>query len=161
LAKVFGMRVIGIRRSGKAKPYVDEMYKPTALRKLLPRADFVIVCAPDTPESHQMIGRREIALLKRGAGLVNYSRAGLVDYTALRKRLQRGEISAVLDVFSPEPLPATSPLWKTRNLIITPHSSSDDPITYVPRTLDLVLENTMRLYERRQLLNVVHRRLAY
>lgn len=161
-AKMFGMHVIGIRRSGKAKPKVDEMHKPGALRRLLPRADFVIVCAPDTPGSHHMIGKREIALMKPGSGLVNYSRAGLVDYDALRKRLNgKGDIGAILDVFTPEPLPGSSPLWKTRNLIITPHSSSDDPVTYVPLTFDLVLENALRLAGGKPLLKVVDRALGY
>ena len=49
------------------------------------------------------------------------------------------EISAVLDVFSPEPLPASSPLWHTPNLVITPHCSSDDTEAYTPRTLDLLI----------------------
>jgi phosphoglycerate dehydrogenase-like enzyme len=53
------------------------MFQPQALPDLLPRADFVLVTAPDTANTHHMIGAREIALLKPGAGIVNYSRAGL------------------------------------------------------------------------------------
>ena len=160
-AKRFGMYVIGIRRSGKRKQYVDEMHRPAALRKLIPQADFVLVSAPDTRHSHQIIGRKEIYALKTGAGLLNYSRAGLVDYDALKERLERNEVSAVLDVFDPEPLPRSSSLWRNSNLIITPHSSSDDPAHYVPGTLDLVLCNAVRLSEGKRLFNVVDPELEY
>ena len=154
-ASGFGLEVIGVRRSGKPSKGVREMHRPQALRKLLPRADFVLVATPDTAETHQMLGRAEIALLKRGAGLVNVGRGGVVDYDALRERLRAGELSAVLDVFDPEPLPSSSPLWRTPNLIITPHSSLDDPGYYVPRTLDFVIENALRLADKKALRNRV------
>ena len=160
-ASGFGLDVIGIRRSGKPRKGVRQMHRPAALRTLLPRADFVLVATPDTDETHQMIGRAEIALLKRGAGLVNIGRAGVVDYEALRERLQAGELSAVLDVFDPEPLPSGSSLWRTPNLIITPHSSLDDPGYYVPRTLDLVLENAIRLADGKALRNRVELERQY
>ena len=102
-----------------------------------------------------------MALMKSGAGLINYSRAGLVDYEALRVRLNGGQLSAVLDVFSPEPLPADSPLWVASNLLITPHCSSDDEAYYTPRTLDLVLANARRLIEGKPLRNRVSRQLQY
>ena len=160
-AKRFGLRVIGIRRTGKPHRYVDEMHRPEDLRKLLPEADFVMVTAPHTDATHHLIGPAEIALLKSGAGIVNYSRANLVDYEALRARLERREISAVLDVFSPEPLPADSPLWWTPNLILTPHSSSDDTELYTPKTLDLVMRNVERLLGGKKLLNRVSPTLQY
>lgn len=157
----FGLDVIGVRRSGKPRKGVREMHRPEALRALLPRADFVLVATPDTAETHQMLGRTEITLLKRGAGLVNVGRAGVVDYEALRERLQAGELSAVLDVFDPEPLSSASPLWRTPNLIITPHSSLDDPEYYVPRTLDFVLKNAMRLAGKKALRNRVDLKRQY
>jgi glyoxylate/hydroxypyruvate reductase len=160
-AKSVGLTVIGIRRSGRARPGVAEMHPPEALRSLLPRADFVLVATPDTTRTHGMLGAGELALLKRGAGLVNIGRAGVVDYEALRARLLAGEISAVLDVFDPEPLPEASPLWQTPNLIITPHSSLDDPGYYVPATLDLVIANGKRLGEGKALRNRVDLRHQY
>jgi glyoxylate/hydroxypyruvate reductase A len=160
-AKRFGMRVVGIRRTGRSHRAVDAMHRPEDLPKLLPEADFVLVAAPHTDATHHLIGAAEIALLKRGAGLVNYSRANLVDYEALRARLERGEISAVLDVFNPEPLPGDSPLWRTPNLVITPHSSSDDTERYTPRTLDLVMRNMERFLAGKALMNRVSPRLQY
>ena len=144
-AKRFGMKVIGVRRTGKPRPQVDEMHKPAALRRLIPRADFVAVTTPATARTKRMLGPKEIALLKKGAGLLNYSRAALVDYEALRRRLVGGEVSAILDVFDPEPLPKGSPLWKTPNLIVTPHCSSDDIDAYIPDTLDFFFANLERL----------------
>lgn len=160
-AKRFGMKVIGVRRTGQPRPSVDEMHKPAALRRLLPRADFVAITTPATASTTQMLGAKEIALLKKGAGLLNYSRAALVDYDALRKRLVRGEVSAILDVFDPEPLPRDSPLWKTPNLIITPHCSSDDTERYTPKTLDLVFGQMKRFLAGKKLANVVDRQLEY
>jgi len=154
-AKRFGLKVLGIRRTGKPAPGVDRMYKPKDLDRLLPQADFVIMCAPATAESRGMVGRKQIGLMHNGAGLVNYSRAALIDYEALRERLERRELSAVLDVFDPEPLPSSSPLWKTPNLVITPHCSSDDSEAYTPRTLDLVFRNVKRLMAGKPLENVV------
>jgi phosphoglycerate dehydrogenase-like enzyme len=160
-AKRAGMQVLGIRRTGKPRRHVDEMFTPPELHALLPRADFVLVSAPHTDASDGLLGARELAMLKKGAGLVNYSRAGLVDYAALRAKLQAGELSAVLDVFDAEPLPASSPLWHTPNLIITPHCSSDDREQYTPRTLDLVMGNVQRLLDGRPLVNRVSRKHQY
>lgn len=160
-AKRFGLRVIGIRRSGKPHRSVDEMHRPEALRSLLPEADFVLMTAPHTADTEQMLGAAEIAAMKPGAALVNYSRAQLVDYGALRRRLESNELVAILDVFDPEPLPPDSPLWQTPNLIITPHCSSDDRELYTPRTLDLVFRNMERFIAGRPLANRVSRRLQY
>ena len=137
------------------------MHTPDDLAALLPRADFVLMSAPHTNESHHRIGARELALLKKGAGLVNYSRASCVDYDAFIDKLERDEMSAVLDVFDPEPLPACSPLWEAPNVIITPHCSSDDSDYYTQRTLDLVLENIERYLTGKALKNRVRLDLQY
>jgi glyoxylate/hydroxypyruvate reductase len=160
-AKRFGMTVIGIRRTGRPHRHVDAMHRPAALPKLLPRADFVLIATPHTKDTHQLIGRRELNLMKPGAGLINYSRAQLVDYDALAPKLRNGELSAVLDVFDPEPLPRSSPLWKLPNLIITPHCSSDDTERYTPKTLDLICRNLERLMAGKSLLNRVSPRYQY
>jgi phosphoglycerate dehydrogenase-like enzyme len=160
-AKRFGLHVIGVRRTGKKHRHVDDMYQPASLRKILPKADFVLVAAPHTSETHHMMGAKEIALMKRGAGLINFSRANLVDYDALRVRLEANELRAILDVFDPEPLPASSPLWRTPNLIITPHASSDDKSNYTPRTLNLVFQNMERFIQGKSLRNRVSAKLQY
>ena len=160
-AKQFGLRVLGVRRSGRSHRYVDMMYRPKDLSKILPKADFVLITAPHTQETHHLINARMIDRMKRGAGLVNYSRAHLVDYQALCRKLERGDLTAVLDVFDPEPLPANSPLWHMPNLLITPHSSSDDASRYTPDTLDLLFRNVVRLLDGKPLLNRVRPSLGY
>ncbi len=160
-AKKFGIHVIGVRRSGKAHPAVDAMFRPRDLMRLIPKADFILITAPYTKDTHYLMGAQQLRLMKKGAGLINYSRANLVDYDALRKKLKRGEITAILDVFDPEPLPSSSPLWRTPNLLITPHSSSDDTERYTPDTLDLVFRNMARFMKGQSLLNRVHADLGY
>jgi glyoxylate/hydroxypyruvate reductase A len=93
---------------------------------------------------------------KSGVGLINVGRAALLDEAALIDFLKTGQVSgAVLDVFSPEPLPADSPLWSAPNLIVSPHVSSDDADLYMSRTMDLVCSNVRRLIAGREPENVV------
>jgi len=160
-AKHFGLHTLGMRRTAKPHRFVDEMYSPDALLDLLPRADFVIVTAPHTPATNRIIGKQEFGVMKRGAGFVNYSRAGLVDYDALRDALSTGYISAVVDVFDEEPLPESSLLWDTPNLIITPHSSSNDPVNHARRSLELLFENVSRYMAGKSLLNIVNPEQQY
>ncbi len=161
-AKRHGLRVVGLRRQGRPARYVDRMYGPKDLAKLLRQADFVLVSAPLTPETHHLIGRRELDLMKPTAGLINMGRAPVVDYDALSDKLREGTLAgAVLDVFDPEPLPKRSPLWRTPNLIMTPHVSSDDDDAYIPLTLDLFFDNLARHLDGRPLRNRVRPALGY
>jgi phosphoglycerate dehydrogenase-like enzyme len=161
-ARRLGLRILGVRRTARPHRAVHEMYGPEDLPRLLPTADFVLVATPLTGETRQLIGHAEFDLMKAGAGFINIGRAAVVDYAALSEKLQTGEISgAVLDVFDPEPLPSSSPLWDVPNLIITPHVSSDDAARYAARTLNLVLQNVRRLAEHRTLLNPVQRERQY
>ncbi len=86
--------------------------------------------------------RRRLNLLPAGACLLNIGRGDLLDQEALCDLLDQDRLSgAVLDVFTPEPIPAGHRLWTTPNLIISPHTSADDPNTYNNRSLDIFLEN--------------------
>jgi phosphoglycerate dehydrogenase-like enzyme len=160
-AKRFDMRVLGIRRSGEAHPDVDEMHTPDHLHALLPRADIIAVTAPHTPETQHVFGKCEFDLMKDGAGFISYSRSRLVDYAAMREQLQNDRLSAIVDVFDEEPLPSSSPLWHTPNLILTPHSSSNDPEQHAARSLDLLFENLARFLNQEPLENIVDPVLQY
>ena len=160
--KALGLHVIGVSRHGAALDEVDEMHAAGALDRVLPRADFVFVATPLTAETRNLLDRRRQALLKPGAGVVNVGRAATMDYDALADHLRSGHLSgAIIDVFDPEPLPPGSPLWRTPNLIVTPHVSADDGDSYVPMTLDLVFRNLRRYLAGEALLNVVRPDLGY
>jgi hypothetical protein len=161
-AKRLGLRVIGIRRRVRSHRYVDEVFDLRDLHRALRQADFIFVAAPLTPESRNLLDKNMLSSVKAGAGLINVGRAGVVDYDAVRVALKSGALAgAVLDVFEQEPLPSSSPLWRTPNLILMPHCSSDDLALYMPLTLDLVFENARRLMAGRLLKNRVNPRRGY
>lgn len=161
-ANRLGLHVLGVRHRGNPARYVDEMFGPDGIDEVMRRADFVVVTVPTTPETIGLIDHRRLGLMKPTAGFINMSRAPVVDYEALAERLEAGKLAgAILDVFDPEPLPASSPLWTTRNLIITPHVSGDDDTAYVPRTLDLMFDNIGRSLAGKPLRNRVRPKLGY
>jgi phosphoglycerate dehydrogenase-like enzyme len=160
-AKKLGAKVIAVTRTGKAERPADAAFPVTRIDAVLPQADFVIVAAPLTPATRNLLDRKRLALLKREAGLVNIGRAPIVDYEALREMLVKGDLAgAVLDVFQPEPLPADSPIWDTPNLIVLPHVSCDE-LRYVERLFDFWFENLARFRAGRKLVNLVDRKLGY
>jgi phosphoglycerate dehydrogenase-like enzyme len=155
-ARAFGMRVLAVTRSGKADTSLaDRVFASKDLLRALPEADYVVLAAPDTPETHHMIGARELAALKRTACLVNIARGSLVDELALIAALQRGAIAAAaLDVAEQEPLPPESPLWRLDNVFITPHTSAVSEQLW-PRQAKLIIENLERWFAGRELINRV------
>lgn len=162
LVRRFGLRVLGVRRSGKPHPLVERMYRPKDLAKAFARADFVVLTLPLTPESRGLVGRRELDALPRHAGIVNLGRGGVMDYDALADKLEREELGgAVLDVFPEEPIPADSRLWTTPNLVASPHCAVDDAREYVTRCLDIFFDNLGRYLAGRPLRNRIDPALGY
>jgi phosphoglycerate dehydrogenase-like enzyme len=161
-ARAFGMRVLGVTRSGKGDaPLAERIYPAADLLRALPEADFVVLAAPDTPETNHMIGARELAAMKRTACLINIARGNLVDEAALIAALQGGAIAAAaLDVTAQEPLPPESPLWRLENVFITPHTSSVSEQLW-PRQTALVIENLERWFSGREVINRVDMTRGY
>jgi phosphoglycerate dehydrogenase-like enzyme len=161
-AQSLGLTVLGIRRSGRPHELVDEMFSIGELDALLPRADFVVLAAPLTSETINLMDDRRFGLMKRGAGFFNFGRAGSVDHHALLERLDNGHLSgAVIDVVDKEPLDPNSSLWHAKNLTIMPHVSSDDLDLYLLKTFDLVFQNLERLLTNEPLVNFVDRMKQY
>jgi phosphoglycerate dehydrogenase-like enzyme len=161
-AQRLGLKTIGIRRTPRDTEGFDEVHALDRFDELMPTADFLLVTLPATPKTEGLIDSRRLALLPNHAGLINMGRAAVVDYQALTAALvDRSLAGAVLDVFDPEPVSPGSALWDVPNLIMTPHMSSDDAVTYVPRTLDLVFENLNRLATGAPLKNRVDPKLGY
>ena len=161
-ARTLRLTVVGVRRSQRAVPGVARIYPPHQLVAALAGADFLVIAAPLTAATANLVDRRALAALRPGAGVVNVARAGLLDHDALCALLRSGHLSgAILDVFAPEPLPATSSLWSVPNLIVNPHVSSDDAERYMADTMSLVCRNVLRLLARRPLENVVNAATGY
>jgi phosphoglycerate dehydrogenase-like enzyme len=138
----FGLHVTGVRATPRPHPHCAEVITTDQLDHVLPRTEFLVLACPLTDATRGLIDRRRLRLLPQGAGLVNIGRGALLDQDTLCDLLDAGRLSgAVLDVFTPEPIPAGHRLWRTRNLIISPHTSADDPPTYNPRSLDLFFDN--------------------
>ena len=95
-----------------------------SLDEALRRAQIVAVHAPTLPETHHLIGRRELALMRDGAGLVNTARSWLVDEQALIEELRTGRLSAAIDVFDEEPFAADSPFRSLSGVLLTPHRAA-------------------------------------
>lgn len=91
------------------------------LDELCATSDMVSIHAPQLPETHHLIDRRRLALLRDGATLVKTARGALVDQDALITELAAGRIDAVIDVTDPDVLPAQSPLYDLPNVLLTPH----------------------------------------
>lgn len=116
------MATVGISRSPKSSPWLDESLRMADLAAQLPLADAVVLALPHTPETENLLGEAEFAAMKESAYLINIGRGALVDEDALLAALREGRIAgAASDVFWTEPLPADSPLWDEPRLLITPH----------------------------------------
>lgn len=160
--KALGVTVLGVNRSGRSHPSVDVMVTTDRIDQVLPQADYVFVSLPATPETIGIFGRARLESMKPGAGIINVGRASAMDYEALSDLLRSGHLSgAVIDVFDPEPLPPSSPLWSVPNLILTPHVSADDGDNYVRITLDILFNNLRRHLNGEPLQNVVRPELGY
>lgn len=147
LAKAFDMHVIGIKRNlATAGAAADEVYTPDKLLAVLPRADYVALTCPLTPETEGVIDAMALAAMKPSAYLINMARGRVVDEPALIAALQRGQLAgAGLDCTWQEPLPPDSPLWTLDNVVLTPHTAGETR-RYEENVIDILLENLTRLW---------------
>jgi phosphoglycerate dehydrogenase-like enzyme len=155
-AKALGMRVWGVTRSGKGDAtHAEKIVASAELHSVLPYADYVLLCAPETAETNSLIGTEQLALMKRSARLINVGRGSLVDEAALISALKSGALGgAAVDVAQTEPLPATSPLWRAPNLFITPHTSALSDRLW-PRETVMLVDLLERWFDGRELFNRV------
>lgn len=159
VCKALRMKVIGVGRTRNplesATSPLDEFLPVKDLNKVLPRADNLVLIAPHTPESEKLIGAKELALMPRGAILINIARGPLIDEAALIDALAAGHLGgAGLDVFEKEPLPRESPFWEMPNVLVSPHSASTSNQEN-RRIIDLFCENLKRFLSGQPLINVL------
>jgi phosphoglycerate dehydrogenase-like enzyme len=159
IGRAFGMTVIGVKRDAvgidPATLNLHELYGPAQLGEALPRAEYLVLITPHTPDTEKMIGAPELAALPEGAIVINIARGAIVDEPALVEALRSGHLGGVaLDVFAEEPLPAESPLWDMPNVLVSPHSGSTSDREN-GRLTNLFCENLRRFLAGEPLLNVL------
>lgn len=124
-ARAFGARVIGSRRSPSAGDPTDLTVTPDRLHEVIGDADVIVLAAPATPATVDLVDATFLAGVKPGCLLVNVARGTLIDDDALLAALDDGRLGgAVLDVFRTEPLPPDHPYWSHPSVRITPHNAA-------------------------------------
>lgn len=132
-AQVFHPACIrGVRRTVReSDPAFTSVHAIAALDALLPETDLLVMALPSTPETVGILSRERLALLPQGAYVVNVGRGTAVDQDALIDALESGHLAAAaLDVVVPEPLPASHPLRRAKNLLLTPHVAGNMTLGY-------------------------------
>lgn len=176
LAHAFGMRILACKRNpdqktddgwivpGTGDPagaLPERYFSLEQLPAMLAECDYLILTLALTPASYHILDAAALRSLKPGAVLVNVARGGLIDEPALVEALRSGHVRAAgLDVFEPEPLPATSPLWDLPNVLLTPHISGTHP-AHDQRLIALFTENLRRYLAGQPLLNQVDPTAGY
>jgi D-2-hydroxyacid dehydrogenase (NADP+) len=161
-AAAFGMTITGVDpKDTPPTPAVRQMVKPAQLDTVLPQADVVFITVPETPATHGMLGAPQFQMMKKGAYFIAVSRGTVYSMDGLVQALSSHRLAgAGVDVTDPEPLPKTHPLWKFKNVVITPHiaGASDHSLT---RVLELLRENIAHFAAGEPLLNTVDRKQGY
>jgi phosphoglycerate dehydrogenase-like enzyme len=154
LAQVFGMNIQAVTRSGSGdSSLAAKIYPATQLEAALAQADYVVVAAPETPATNNLLGPRQFAAMKPTAFVVNVARGSLIDEVALNAALEQNKIAgAALDVAAEEPLPSESPLWRQKNILITPHLAAASEHLW-PRQTELLLKNLDLWFAGKELIN--------
>jgi phosphoglycerate dehydrogenase-like enzyme len=177
LADSFGMRVLVTKRdlmhlnddegytlpgTGDADASIpDRLYPPEALASMARESDYLVVTLPLTEGTRHTVNAAVLNAMKPTAVLVNIGRGPVVDEKALIEALQAKKIAgAALDVFEQEPLPASSPLWKMENVIVSPHVAGANA-EYKEKAATLFAENLQRYIEGESLLNRINRTYGY
>ena len=140
---------------------LDRVGGPETLPELLGESDFIVLAAPLTPETEEMINAETLAMVKPGAWLINVARGRLIDERALLRALRDGPLGgAVLDTFRDEPLPPMSSFYDLPNVIVTPHTAWSSG-RVLDRSIELFCDNLRRFAKGEPLLNVVDPAAGY
>jgi phosphoglycerate dehydrogenase-like enzyme len=176
LCHTLGLRIIAIKRDpsdrvdrgyiipGTGDPagtIPEQVLAPDRIDEVLPEAEYVVVAAAATRDTHHLIGEAQLRRMRPDAFLINVARGEVVDEAALIRALRERWIAgAGLDVFEHEPLSADSPLWSLDNVILSPHVAGITP-RYDDHVVEIFAENLRRYLAGKPLLNVVDRARGY
>ena len=157
-------KIVGVNRRGrKPSDVYDEIVTQDELDRVLPETDVLVLCLPGTAETNHILSKERIAKLPETSFVINIGRGNAVDENALADALNHGKLAgAALDVFAAEPLPKNSPLWETKNLIITPHCSGKMTLAYTrDRSVTMFCEDLANFVAGQPLLRAVDTKLGY
>jgi phosphoglycerate dehydrogenase-like enzyme len=159
--KGFGVRILGLNTTGKAAEYFDTCFSMKEIDNMLLECDVVIITAPSTKQTLNLINKERFKSFKQGAFLVNVARGNIINEIALIENLNIGKIAgAALDVFEEEPLSQESVLWNFHNVIITPHNSWISEMRNI-RRWNVIYDNLRRYINREELKNKVNLEKGY
>lgn len=153
LLRVFGLRTVGVNRTGVAVEHCDEVIRYADLASVLPATDWLVLACPLTDLTRRLVDKAAIGLLPAGARIINVARGEVLDEAALIDALRDGHVSAAyLDVFSQEPLPPDSPLWSMDNVLLSAHTAGASA-DYDANVQAIFLENLRRFGAGQPLMN--------
>lgn len=164
IAKALNMRVLATKAHPEGKYHdVDTVYPSSGMTEVMSKSDFLVLLLPITPSTRNIIGDKELRLMKPTSFLINVSRGGIVDEAALAQALKEKRLAgAALDAFAsdPGPIPEDSLLWDVPNLIMTPHNAGQrsDYGELVVRQFCLNLKRYLRGQE---FIGTVNKELGY
>ena len=156
--------IVGVCRSGKSsQPVYDKVLPVSQLDTVLPETDLLAMSLPATAETRGILSRERLALMPEGSYIVNVGRGSAIDEDALAEALESGHLAgAALDVFQKEPLPEGNRLWKTKNLLITPHVAGNMTLPYTKdKNVNMFLEDLENFTKGAQLHYLVDKKLGY
>ncbi|MEO1108690.1 MAG: glyoxylate/hydroxypyruvate reductase A [Pseudomonadota bacterium] len=152
-------RVLGWSRTEKDIQGVTCLHGAEGLRTALSQSEIVVLLLPDTPATENTLNAATLALMPKGAKIINPGRGPLIDDNALLDALNTGQVGhATLDVFRIEPLPPEHPYWTHPNVTVTPHIASETrPVT----AAQVICENIQRGEAGEPFVHLVDRQLGY
>lgn len=156
--------IIGVCRNGKSSEAVyDKVLPVSKLDNILPQTDLLAMSLPSTPETRGILSRDRLSLLPQDSYIINVGRGSAIDEDALADNLENNHLAgAALDVFQTEPLPQNHRLWKTKNLLITPHVAGNMSLAYTrDKNVQMFIEDLKNFTEEKPLHYLVDRRLGY
>ncbi|YCH17681.1 D-2-hydroxyacid dehydrogenase [Arthrobacter sp. D1-29] len=162
LFRAVGMEVDGAGRTARpGDTHFDRIHSSQNLAAVVHGYDYLILAAPLTADTKNLVGAGVLNAMKPSARLINVGRGELVDTEALIHALTTGSIAgAALDVVHPEPLPAGHALWDMENVIITPHMCGDTE-NYLDDLGKLFVDNLKRYCSGEPLENIVDKELGF
>lgn len=153
--KGFNVHMIGVNSQGRSVDGFDHVYPVRELKTAVAMSDVVVITLPLNEQTDNLFNEDVLKSMKKDALLINVGRGKIIDEEALMQALNLDQLGAcVLDVMAVEPLPKDSPLWDTKNLLITPHNSGTGALT-LERLYTIFEQNLYRYAHKQELINIV------